>query len=132
MAAEATFTGAVAKAEELHERNETETEPTPEQREFMEYAGRIAEELGYEEVTFETWQIDPKFNESAPTAETLPGSKIVRLNTNVYDWESVNMETLGTLVHELSHIEESNHGREWYEAMEQNFAKLLMNRGEPL
>lgn len=123
-----TLPTAKEKAKELHERNETKVEPTEAQREFIEFAQGIAEELDYDGLEFETWLIEPTYEGHYPAADH--GDGTIRLNTYGRDWTEVNADNLATLVHEISHEHGDGHGKEWYEAMEKNFAELLVNRME--
>lgn len=113
-------------AEELHENNESKVDPTAEQERFMRFARGVAEDLGYDEVSFETWLIEPSYEGKCPVADH-QRSGLIRLNTFANDWEEVTTQTLGAVVHEISHEVGKGHSEEWYSEMEENFAELLVN-----
>lgn len=129
-AAKLALPDADTKARELSDDNQQYIDPTPAQREFIEFAEGIAEELGYEDVTFETWTIEPVLGEDVPYAECDNGNRKVKLNVFVRDWDEVSADTVGTVVHELSHFDTFGHGKEWYTKLQDNFAELLVERIE--
>lgn len=116
-------------AKDQHERNEQRVEPTPEQEEFVEFANEVAETLEHGDVTFEFWNIEPSYEGDCPRAEH-QGDGTIRLNTFNETWEDVNVETLGTLVHEISHEQGFGHNAEWYGEMQRNFAELLVEHSD--
>lgn len=127
-AARNTFQSAEEVARQIHEAQEERVDPTEAQEEFMAFAKEIAQELGHGHLEFETWEIQPSFNGDMPEATNAGGR--VKLNTIARDWEEVNADTLGSIVHEISHEVGDGHGKDWYMEMESNFAELLMEHGD--
>lgn len=127
-AAKNAFSSAEDVAKQIHESQEERVEPTEEQEEFIEFAKEIATELGHGHVRFETWEIQPSFNGDMPVAMNAGG--LIKLNTVAHDWEEVNQDTLGTVVHEISHEVGEGHSETWYNHMQDNFARLLMEHAD--
>lgn len=119
---------AATKAQELARENERQVDPSPEQEEIIEQAEEIAEELGYGHIEFQTWRIENPLNDRPTMARNVGGE--VHLNVKADPWNELNQETLGTLIHEISHEQGRGHGEDWYYEMEDNFAQLLWARWE--
>jgi hypothetical protein len=127
-AAKHTFPSALEKARNLKDNRQEKVDPTDDEQAFIDQAHAIAQELDYTTIDIEMWEIDPDLENGSVTNAAYEDG-VVKLNRlSGINWTEINQNTLGTLVHELSHHGTRGHSEDWYTTMQSNFATLLAQR----
>lgn len=109
-------------AQELAKREEEQVEPNEAQRRVIEEMEELCEIAGYEAVDVELWDIE---DVTAGRSIAQHKNGTIRLNRNARDWEELNEENVGTLIHELAHVKHRNHSDEWRKEMQRIGGRLV-------
>lgn len=105
-------------ARNLEEREKERVAPTSAQRSFIETMESLARDIGFDQVSIETWKIEESFSDDTSLAQYNNEEGIVRLNVNEASWDELRPQLVGTVFHELAHINTTGHGTPFRDELE--------------
>lgn len=115
-------------AKELAERDKQQVSPTSRQKEFIRTVEKLAAKAGYDEITFQTWEIDDTFRQGSTEAQYNEEDHVVKLNVNNRSWEKLTPENIGTaLLHEVAHSEGFGHDDAWQNEVERIGGAVILD-----